>query len=255
MDDFFRKRGCGATVGRLRASNFAMRSAARWSLLFVLLACGSAAASPRRYVWSYGVETGSDGEVGLELWLTNRIDLHQTSAQGWDLWWGGTGSLSDRLELGVFAVADQELESGLHFDGLHTQLRFRLAQPLAVVTDVVIAPGGKSDNTPGALALLVGRVEAGGFDLTANAGGGYDYTGSGPEIDGSVGASVKTGNYFRVGAEAFMHWFSDPDVLVLYAGPTVELAWGRMWVTANVAFGRASGNAASCSRLIFAIQI
>src|SRR5262249_11814881 len=129
---FFSKR-LWCRVRRLHTSNFAMRSAARWSCLFVLLASASAEASPRRYVWSYGVETGSDGEVGLELWLTNRIgNLHQASAQGWDLWWGGTGSLSDRLELGVFAVADQELESGLHFDGLHTQLRFRLAQPLAV---------------------------------------------------------------------------------------------------------------------------
>jgi hypothetical protein len=233
-----------------------MNSTARWAFLFVLFASASAAASPRRYVWSYGVETGADGEVGLELWLTNRIgNLHQANVQGWDLWWGGTGSLSDRLELGLFAVADQESESALQFNGLHTQLRFRLAQPLALVTDVVFAPGGKSDNTPGAVALVVGRVEAGGFDLTANAGGGYDYTGSGPEIDGSLGASVKTGNYFRVGAEAFMHWFTDPDFLVLYAGPTVELAWGRMWVTANVAFGQGGGNPASCSRLIFAIQI
>jgi hypothetical protein len=234
----------------------------RWgacSAILVLLgglAPRGAAASPRRYAWSYGVETGSDGEVGLELWVSNQFpDIHHSESQSWDIWWGGTGSLTDWLELGIFADADQDFGEGMRFDSLHTQLRFRLAPPLAIITDVTFGREGQADNTPGALALLVGRFESGGVDLTGNLGGGYDYSGDGFEVDGSVGASVKTGNYLRVGAESFVRWFPDDDKVSLLAGPTLSLAWARLWVTANASFGREGGNVASASRLIFAILL
>jgi hypothetical protein len=226
----------------------------------LLLGASRAVASPRHFAWSYGVDTGADGEVGLELWVSNNIfDLHHPESQSWDLWWGGTGTLTDWLEIGVFADADQDQDpegsSGMHFDSLHTQLRFHVAAPLAIITDVTLGRGGRADSTPGGLVLVAGHHAIGAVDLIINAGGGYDYLASGPELDASTGATVKLGNYFHVGGEAFMHWFSDPNTVIAYAGPTLELAWGRMWLTGNVAIGQAAGNPSTCSRLIFAIAI
>lgn len=228
----------------------------RWLLFLALLPC-PALAEYRHFAWTYAASTGEEGQTGLETWVTSLFpDLERPRAQGWSVWWGATSSLTEQDELALFAVAGQAGSAGLSFSGLHAQWRRRLVGPLSAVGDLVLAPGGRADHPPGGMLFAVlGQPLGERLHLGVNLGAGYSYLAPTAQVDAAVGATVRLGELVHLQAEAFSHYFPEKGYLVLYAGPGVELVKGRFWVTANVAFGVDGGAAASCTRVIFGLQL
>lgn len=235
-----------------------MRSLAAATLLAVASLPTSAYASYRNYVWTYSNAVGADGDAGVETWVTNFLnDMRRPQQQGWAIWWGGTATLNDRLELGIFAVTGGPASALQTFSGLHTQLRLRLSDNFGAVADLVVGDHGRADEVSGG-GYLVGRVERGAFDFTANLGTTYDYSGPDLEIYGATAASYQLTELLRVTAEAFIHYFPGGEVArpyVLYAGPGLALVKGRFWADVNVGFGPAFGVTSGCSRLILGVQL
>src|SRR5947208_13897088 len=78
--------------------------------LAALLPCRPAAAGPRPYAFSQGVDSLPDGTVELESWLS--AEKPRSGFAGWDWSLGPVAGLTDGVEAGLFAIFEQPPVSG-----------------------------------------------------------------------------------------------------------------------------------------------
>src|SRR5437762_1543559 len=148
-----------------------------------LLPCRPAAAGPRPYACSQGVDSRPDGTVELESWFS--AEKPRSGFAGWDWWLGPVAGLTDRIEAGLFAIFDQPPVSGpgvsssVALSSLRAHASWLLADKGAWPVDVRLrAEYGQrvAAGTPntGWFTAILSR-DLGRLNLTANLGGYLEF--------------------------------------------------------------------------------
>ena len=215
--------------------------------LAALLPCRPAAAGPRPYAFSQGVDSLPDGTVELESWFS--AEKPRSGFTGWDWWLGPVAGLTDRIEAGLFAIFEQPpvapgATSSVALSSLRAHASWLLADKGAWPIDVRLrAEYGQrvaagTPNTGWFTAILsrdLGRV-----NLTANLGGYLEMADDEtvPYFVGSFGGTVELPAGFRLGGEIF----SEKELKTggeneLWAGPSLAYGRGRFWLAATFGFG------------------
>jgi hypothetical protein len=97
--------------------------------VFACLFAGTGRAATRAFAETYETSTGSQGDAQIESWVD---DDH--AFQDWDvwrLWWGGSASITDSVELSAYVIAAQQegsndaMGSGLQLEMLYLMARWR----------------------------------------------------------------------------------------------------------------------------------
>ncbi len=86
-----------------------MRALPGLLLLGSLIPAGVSEAATRAFAETFETRTGSQGDAEIETWVDNddgSIGVGNWTL--WRLWWGGTASITDALELSVYVTAAQQ---------------------------------------------------------------------------------------------------------------------------------------------------
>lgn len=86
-----------------------MRLLVRLVLLGGLVTAATGRASTRAFAETFETRTGSQGDAQIETWVDNAdasVTLGNWSL--WRIWWGGTASITDALEVSVYVTAAQQ---------------------------------------------------------------------------------------------------------------------------------------------------
>ncbi len=86
-----------------------MTSRTALATLLILLPASAGQAATRAFAEGYETRTGSEGDAQIETWVDDGDSTGHWDV--WRVWWGGTASITDRLEASVYVTAAQE-ESG-----------------------------------------------------------------------------------------------------------------------------------------------
>jgi hypothetical protein len=233
--------------------------------LAALLPCRPAAAGPRPYAFSQGVDSLPDGTVELESWFS--AEKPRSGFTGWDWWLGPVAGLTDRIEAGLFAIFEQPpvapgATSSVALSSLRAHASWLLADKGAWPIDVRLrAEYGQrvaagTPNTGWFTAILsrdLGRV-----NLTANLGGYLEMADDEtvPYFVGSFAGTVELPAGFRIGGEIF----SEKELKTggeneLWAGPSLAYGRGRFWLAATFGFGLTDDASQRRGRILFGITL
>src|SRR5262249_52019259 len=160
----------------------------------------------------------------------------------WDWWLGPVAGITDRLEVGLFAIFEQPPGEALELFELRLQATASFADkgvwPVDLRVRVEVGlPVGAASHTLWLLAI--GGPDLGPLSLPANLGGwrAFDLPRGGGTrwttffYDSSLGVSVEARRGLRLGGEIFGDaMFANPDV-GHFAGPAGGYGRGRFWLS------------------------
>jgi hypothetical protein len=236
-------------------------------LLAATAALPLAARADRRYYGeTYSAVTAPPGGLDLEGWTT----FHQAPrAGGADFWRHQleveTG-ITDRWDAALYGLLKQE--SGLRFEGLKLESRYRLSEPGRWPIDTVLYLEVRKElihDKPWAIEekLILAR-DFRAVNLSANLlaeqelvpGGGREY-----EYGYALAASYEFHPSLRLGAEAFGGWTNVREAGTStwekkhWAGPALSVAYSRFWLVLAAGFGLTDESDRTRLRAIFAVQL
>jgi hypothetical protein len=234
--------------------------------LAALLPCRQAAAGPRPYAFSQGIDSLPDGTVELESWFS--AEKPRSGFAGWDWWLGPVAGLTDRIEAGLFAIFQQPPVSGpgvassVALSSLRAHASWLLAEKAAWPVDVRLrAEYGQrvAAGTPntGWFTAILSR-DVGRLNVTANLGGYLEMADDEtvPYLVGSFASTVELPAGFRLGGEIF----SEKELKTggeseLWAGPSLAYGRGRFWLAATFGFGLTDDSSLHRGRILFGLTL
>jgi hypothetical protein len=233
--------------------------------LAALLPSRPAAAGPRPYAFSQGVDSLPDGSVELESWFS--AEKPRSGFAGWDWWLGPVVGLTDRIEAGLFAIFEQPpvspgATSSVALSSLRAHASWLLADKGSWPVDVRlraeygqrVVPG--TPNTGWFTAIL--SRDLGRINLTANVGGYLEMTDDEtvPYLLGSLAGTVELPAGFRLGGEIFSEKeLKSGGENELWAGPSLAYGRGRFWVAATFGFGLTDDTSLHRGRVLFGLTL
>jgi hypothetical protein len=234
--------------------------------LAAFLPCRPAAAGPRPFAFSQGIDSLPDGTVELESWFS--AEKPRSGFAGWDWWLGPVAGLTDRIEAGLFAIFQQPPVSGpgaassVALSSLRAHASWLLTDKGTWPVDVRLrAEYGQrvAAGTPntGWFTAILSR-DLGRLNMTANLGGYLEFadTETVPYFVGSVASTVELPAGFRVGGEIF----SEKELKTggeseLWAGPSLAYGRGRFWLAATYGFGLTDDASLHRGRILFGLNL
>jgi hypothetical protein len=245
----------------LKAARFLVLAAG----LAALLPCRPAAAGPRPYGFSQGVDSLSDGTVELESWFS--AEKPRSGFAGRDWWLGPVVGLTDRIEAGLFAIFEQPpaapgATSSVALSSLRAHASWLLADKGAWPVDVrlraeygqKVAAG--TPNTAWFTAIL--SRDLGRLNMTANLGGYLEMANDEtvPELTASFASTVELPAGFRLGGEIFGgKELKTGAVTEVWAGPSLAYGRGRFWLAATYGFGLTDDTSQHRGRILFGLTL
>jgi hypothetical protein len=236
------------------------------AILAALLPSRPAAAGPRPYAFSQGVDSLPDGSVELESWFS--AEKPRSGLAGWDWWLGPVAGLTDRIEAGLFAIFNQPPVSGpgvassVALSSLRAHVSWQLADKGAWPVDVRLrAEYGQrvAAGTPntGWFTAILSR-DVGRLNLTANLGGYLEMgdVDTVPYFVGSFASSLELPAGLHIGGEIF----SEKELKTggeseLWAGPSLSYGRGRFWLAATFGFGLTNDASLHRGRILFGLTL
>ncbi|MHB1844500.1 MAG: hypothetical protein ACYCWW_06665 [Deltaproteobacteria bacterium] len=111
-----------------------MRTTTLWLLALACALSPRALAVTRSFTETYETRTGAQGDAQIETWVDDDRAIGDWDT--WRVWWGGTASLTDSLEVSAYAVMAQDaygyglpqggVSSGLALEMIYLMVRDRL---------------------------------------------------------------------------------------------------------------------------------
>ena len=229
----------------------------------VAVAVGQAHAGARPYAFTQGADALPPDEIELESWFSAQT-FRGDEGTDWDWWLGPVVGVTDRLEVGLFAIFAQPAGEPLELFELRLQATVSFVDKGTWPVDVRVRaeyglPVGRLSHTLWLLAI--GSRDLGAVNLTANLGVwlAFDLPRGGGEradtwfFDYALGASVEALRGLRVGGELFGDvTFSDPGA-GHFAGPAAGYGRGRFWLSGAYGFGLNDASASRYGRLVLGI--
>lgn len=227
------------------------------------VAVGRAHAGARPYAFTQGADALPTNEIELESWFGG-LTFRGDAGTDWDWWLGPVAGITDRLEVGLFAIFEQPPGAPLELFELRLQTTVSFVDKGTWPVDVRLRaeyglPVGAASHTLWFLAI--GSRDFGPVNVTANlgtwvafdlprAGGDRSTTGF---YDYSLGVSVEALRGLRLGGEIFGDaTYADPD-RGHFAGPAGGYGRGRFWLSGALGFGLNDASPARYGRLVLGI--
>jgi hypothetical protein len=194
-----------------------------------------ARADVRPYVWTYGYMTPARGEIELEWWgeFQQKAD-RLVSIPSAEIEYG----ITDHWVAGLYGVGIKDGAERWKFDAIKLEQRFRLFEPGVLPVDTTLYLEYKHDFVE-RVNELEGKVilskDVGKFNATLNLIVEKAVEESVTEYGYSAGVSYPVSSKVRPGVEAFGGWEGNESEH--YAGPSVLVYLGKVWVNAGAGFG------------------
>jgi hypothetical protein len=211
-------------------------------MILALLLSPAAFAGERLFGFSYGYGTVPRGGVEVEHYATAEEEAGRIN---WEHQIELEYGITDKLEAGLYVVAEQPGGGALSFAGYKARLRYRLgAQGVGPVDAALYLEyiGSPSFDEHGIEAKVILAKTVGSFEAAFNAEYKATFgTALVQEIEPSLGLGYHLDPHVFVGAEARneIEWEGgEPPGVFLWAGPTVHLAGegGKVWWTVTALF-------------------
>jgi hypothetical protein len=213
-------------------------------MILSLLLVAPAFAGERSFAWTYGADTVPKGGIELEHYVTAQTHGNPANTD-WQHQIEFEYGISNRLELGVYAVAEQDGGGPLAFSAYKGRLRYRLAPMGVWPVDVAVYGeyiGYVGVNERKLEEKLIVSKDVGKLALALNVTGEQKFVpAAAPEIviEPTVGVGYHFASWFSAGAEGKLEQVIGADGPLLWAGPNVHVAGegGRFWWTVAAMYG------------------
>lgn len=201
-----------------------------------------ASADRRLYVWSYGYNTTTQGEMELEHYLTSTTaNARHAGSTSWEQRFELETGLTRRWDFALYQIFSQPVGGDFHYDAFQLRTRYRLGEigqwpvdPLLYLEYRRSSRFTDPNKFEGKLVLAhdfrrvnvaVNLIEELKFAPGAEYETGY-----------ATGISVELHPVFSIAAEAFGDIAKD-GAKTHYAGPTISLSQDRWFYNIGVALG------------------
>jgi hypothetical protein len=204
-------------------------------------------AGERPYAYVQGTESLPATSLELESWFGTSRPVGGQST--WDWWVGPVVGLTDRIELGFFAIFFQPPSAGFSLGTLDLQATYALADRGAWPVDVRVRieltqPVGGNPYT-GWLWLIAGR-DFGRINLTGNVNVWLQFPRGNDDLEVYLqylaGASVKIIPGLRIGVEVQAQTDVSEGETTAALGPSLAAGTGRIWGSASYDFSLTHDN-------------
>lgn len=234
----------------------------------VFLSAPGALAGGRPYSFLQGTQAVSDGGLELESWFGDIRPRDGDAPSEWEWWLGPVAGVSDRLEVGTYAIFEQPAGSSsagaLTLSSLRLHATWQPVERGQWPVDVRLRaelglPAGGERITSGWLTAIAGK-DVGRLDVTANAGVWEEWRQHAGRlrtetyVQGGAGASLAIARGLRAGGELF-GWrnVADSEDRELIAGPAIGYGQGRFWASATLGLGLDAGSPREHARLVMGL--
>jgi hypothetical protein len=233
--------------------------------LGVALTCAmtsDALAGARPYAFTQGVDSLPENDVELESWFT--ADTPRAGGSGWDWWLGPVVGITDQLEVGLFAIAQQLAPTAdmapppFVLNSLRLQVTYLLAPKAEWPVDVRMRAELRQPIVAGEVyATWLSAIVAKDFaklNVTANVGSYLEFDGGpGKYFQYGLGASYELLRGLRGGGELFGDGEYSDASHDHFIGPSVAFGRGRLWFAGTLGFGLDQASSKRRGRLVVGV--
>lgn len=221
----------------------------------------AAGAAERPYAFVQGASTLPESGLELESWFGEAKP--RTGPASWDWWLGPVAGVTDRIEVGLFAIlgqdgAAQRAPEALALESLRLQLSWALADRGAWPVDVRLrleASQGVGPERSSVWLWAIAARDLGRFNATANLAGWLELEDPVERyLDWLAGVSYELARGVRLGAE--LHGSTElGKESTVFAGPALALGRGRVWVSSAMGFGLGAHGPSHHGRIVIGLAL